>query len=178
MTSKEQQVIENALNGVGYTDIAAAYDMSDEDVMSLVAFMLQIVREYQATGAGLFFECDTIEQAQANKLKVLHVLAQIRIWDQLQRPVIKLVLQGQPLQNIQEHYPIDKSQVNEWLNAAMVRIAAHLKDGDLAQFNNNRAAWVKANMTKAIDIIDRLTSWTHGRQLKNITFSTISTEIA
>lgn len=178
MTSKEQQVIENALNGVSYTDIAVAYDMSDEDVMSLVAYMLQIVKEYQATGAGLFFDCNTIEQAQANKLKVLHVLAQIRIWDELQRPVVKMILQGKPLQSIQENYPVERDQATEWLNSVMIRIAAHLKDNDLVRFNANRSAWVKANMAKSLDIIDKITSWTHGKQLKNITFSTISTEIA
>jgi hypothetical protein len=178
MSETERLIIENALAGVEAPALSETFHMDETDVQSLLAFAIQIVREYQITGNVPFFECETLDQARANKLQFLYALSKIRIWDELQRPVVKAIFQGAPWAQVSERYQVAKPDADVWVNETIQRIATHLKGGDLDAFIHAPATWVKTHQSRVMDILDRLTSWTHGRQLKNIRTEQVEAQVA
>jgi hypothetical protein len=174
MTEPEALYLQNILAGVDEPTAAQAAGLDLAEAEALTRRMLHLVGEYQACGDVPFFPCATLDQARAHRLKVMDVLGRAERWDKIERPMLRAIWRGRPRPELAERFGAAFDGAERLLRDTVIRLAAHVPAAEQPQFRRGPAAWIKANLARALDLLDRFPSWDQGRQFQTIEFQTIT----
>lgn len=173
MTDAENIAIGNLLAGCDIPAVAAGLGWQEATVSALLDKVLAVVSECMAVGDTPFFACATLAEARKQRLRVLDILAGLERWDATERPVLQAILRGEPGPDVSARFGLDKPAIGELFARVAPQIAARLTPDEQRALHADSAGWLRANRARAIDILDRLPSWDHGRSLSHIEFNPI-----
>jgi hypothetical protein len=173
MTEPEALYLQNILAGVDEPTAAQAAGLALAEAEALTRRLLHLVAEYQATGDVPFFPCATLDQARAHRLKVLDVLGRAERWDKIERPMLRAIWRGRPKAELAEQFGEAFQGAERLLRDNITRLAAHVPPAEQPQFRRSPAAWIKAHLARALDLLDRFPSWDR-QQFRHIEFQTIT----
>jgi hypothetical protein len=170
VTGQEWDILDNALAGVPIHRIAEAYGVEEVVVDALLARALHCVRECFASGMHPYFKLDGIEDARRNRIEVREVLKGVEQWERLHRPVADLIFRGHAASLAMDAYGLSRSQVNEIVIDAILKISGFLHPHEQAALGRDPVGWIKNNRDRVSVMLDRVPSMDGGRTFASIHF--------
>lgn len=163
MEDRDRLIVANLLNGIAPSAVAAAFGVDLAQAESTFASAMKLVAEYRLVHCVPHFESGTLEQARAERVRVLEILGRIERWDAYERDLMLDLLKRKDLSG----YGKPRQEVQEILQRTLDALPSYLRTGDLPAYFRDRQAFVRDSPQKVIEAVEKFISFRNPVVYKN-----------
>lgn len=164
MQDQDRLIVANLLNGVAISAVAASFGVDEAYADSAFAGAMKLVAEYRLVHCVPHFECGTLEQARAERVRVLEILGRIERWDAFERDLMLDLLKKKDLSGC----GMPRQEIQEVLQRTLDALPSYLKSGDLPAYFRDRRAFLKEHPQRVIEAVEKFISFRNPATFKKI----------
>lgn len=164
MQDRDWFIIANLLNGVAPSAVATAFRVEELQADSIFAKAMKLVAEYRLVHCIPHFECGTLEQARAERVRVLDILGRIERWDAYERDLMLDLLKKKDLSG----YDKSRLEVQEILQRTLDALPSYLPPRDLPAYFRDRRRFIAERPEIVIQAVEKFISFYNPVIYKNV----------
>jgi len=152
---QDRLIVANLLNGVAISTVAAAFGVNEAVADCTFAAAMKLVAEYRLVHCVPHFECGTLEQARAERVRVLEILGRIERWDAYERDLMLDLFKKKDLSGC----GLPRAQIQEILQRTLDALPSYLRAADLPAYFRDRQAFVRQSPHRVIAAVEKFISF-------------------
>jgi hypothetical protein len=163
MQDRDRLIVANLLNGIAPSAVAAAFGVDLAQTESTFASAMKLVAEYRLVHCVPHFESGTLEQARAERVRVLEILGRIERWDAYERDLMLDLLKKKDLSG----YGKPRKEIQEVLQRTLDALPAYLREKHLTAYFHDRKAFIAEHPELVIEAVEKFISFRNPIVYKN-----------
>lgn len=164
MKDLDRLIVANLLNGVAPAAVAATFGVDEAKADSTFSAAMKVVAEYRLVHCIPHFECGTLEQARAERVRILEILGRIERWDAYERDLVLDLLKRKDLSG----YGKPREEIQEVLQRTLDALPAYLQPQDLPAYFRDRRAFIAERPERVIEAVEKFISFRNPVVYKNV----------